>query len=240
MMETLLCASGLGFRFRPGAPPLFDEVDLALQPGQVTAIIGPSGSGKTTLCHCLSGIIPLLRGGETWGSVTIKGKPVDQMRIPEIARNLGMVSQDPEAGLFFPVVEDEVAFGPENLCLEPPVIRARIDEALGNVGITDLRLRNPHRLSGGEKQLVATASVLSLHPEILILDEALSQLDGRGRWMMERLILRLRATGKAILMVTHDPNHLDVADHTFILSNGRLSPFHGDWAAFPAGPEGAC
>ncbi|MFO7941459.1 MAG: ABC transporter ATP-binding protein [Bacillota bacterium] len=228
-MNAVLVARNLSFSFPSTGAPLFRDVNLSLRSGEVMAILGLSGSGKTTLCYCLCGIIPLIVEGELEGEVRIDGVRTTEMRPPEIAEKLGVVFQDPEGGLFFPVVEDEVAFGPENLCIPPEEIGHRVHAALRAVGMEDFRHRNPHRLSGGEKQLIATASVLSLGPRVLILDECMSQLDERGRTMMRALILRLREAGKAILMVEHNPENLTVADRMAILDDGRLRPFDGDW-----------
>ncbi|MFW5897224.1 MAG: energy-coupling factor ABC transporter ATP-binding protein [Bacillota bacterium] len=174
-------------------------------------------------------MIPLILGGNMEGEVHIGGVPTTTMRPPQVAEKLGIVFQDPEGGLFFPVVEDEVAFGPENLCVPSAEIEERVEGALRAVGMEKFRHRNPHRLSGGEKQLVATASALSLGPQVLILDECMSQLDDRGRSMMRELILKLRREGKAILMVEHNPENLAVADRLALLEDGVLSPFDGDW-----------
>ncbi len=237
-MTIPLRARNLGYSFAEHLSPLFSGVDLGVERGEVVAIVGPSGSGKTTLCHCLSGIIPLIRGGVMEGEVLLDGTPTRALRPPEIAQKLGIVFQDPEAGLFFPVVEDEVAFGPENLCVAPVEIHRRVGASLAAVGMDAFAERNPHRLSGGEKQLVATAAVLSLQPDVLILDEAMSQLDDRGRDMMKDMIRAMRDRGKAVLLVEHDPENLDVADRVLMLHDGELATFDGNWDGFPRSVPG--
>ena len=228
-MNPRIDVSGLGFSF-PGTDEwLFEDVDLQVRAGEVVAVVGLSGSGKTTLCNCISGIIPLIRPGTLEGEVRIDGIPTTGMNPPELATRLGIVFQNPETQLFFPVVEDELAFGPENLCIEPGEIEKRIERALATVGMEAFRFRNPHQLSGGQKQLIALASVLTLDPGILIFDEAMSQLDETSRHKIKNLILSLKGDGKAILMVEHNPDNLDIADETKILRDGGLWDFDGTW-----------
>lgn len=196
----------------------------------MVAIVGLSGCGKTTLCHCLSGIIPHLMNGEMKGEVLIDGTPSTELTPPQIATRLGVVFQNPDTQLFFPTVEDELAFGPENLCFPPQRIKHTIDRVLEKVGLEGFHQRNPHELSGGQKQLVALAAVLSLDPDILILDEVTSQLDRQGKERVLRLIGALRDEGRAVVMVEHNPDNLKIADRVKLLSEGSLVDFSGDWS----------
>jgi energy-coupling factor transport system ATP-binding protein len=149
------------------------------------------------------------------------------MRLPEIVAKLGIVFQDPDTQLFSPTVEDELAFGPENLCIERDEIDIRIENSISQVGMENYRLDSPNHLSGGQKQLVALASVLSLKPEILILDEAMAQIDAEGRKLIKETIRSLKETGKTLVLVEHDMENLDIADRILVLKDGKLDAFKG-------------
>jgi energy-coupling factor transport system ATP-binding protein len=181
-----------------------------LKSGQISALTGPSGSGKSTLCYCLSGVIPRFIKGEFSGDVSLEGR-------------VGMVFQDPDSQLFLPTVEDELAFGPENLCLPREEIGRRIESILQLIGLHRLRLANPVKLSGGGKQLVALGGVLTLDPDIILLDEPFSQLDDAMRGRIKTVLLELKRQGKAIVFVEHDKSNLEVADQIWLLSRGGLN-----------------
>ncbi len=229
-LDYPLAARGLTFSFPDAGEPLFSGVDLRVRSGEVVTIMGLSGSGKTTLCHCLSGIIPLIRPGQMSGDVLVEGVSTRQLTVPEVASRLGIVFQDPDTQLFFPAVEDEIAFGPENLCVPPAEIELTVQRVMHTVGLPEeLRHRNPHHLSGGQKQLVALASVLSLQPQILIFDEVMSQLDADGKKRIRRLIRELAGEGKAVVTVEHDPDNLDIADRVKVLHDGQLVDYQAGW-----------
>ncbi len=217
----------LSFCYSQHSRLILDKINLRVELGQVLAIVGLSGSGKSTLCYCLSGIIPLVQQGEMWGQVLIKGSQTREMNLPTIATRVGIVFQNPETQIFFPTVEDELAFGPENLCIPQEEIGQRIEEGLRLVGMEAYRYMSPHHLSGGQKQLIALASVLTLKPEILIFDEAMSQIDKVGKQRIKEVILDLKKAGKSIIMVEHDLKNLDVADRILVLRQGRLEDFVG-------------
>ncbi len=227
-MTGPLVARNLGFAFPGEDAPLFAGINLEVKRGEVVAVVGLSGSGKTTLCYCLSGIIPLIREGCMTGEVFLDEISTRELTLPQVATRLGIVFQNPDTQLFFPRVADEIAFGPENLCLPPEEIEQRIGRGLEKVGMEDFRARNPHHLSGGQKQLIALAAVLSLDPEILIFDEAMSQLDEEGRGRIKELILALKGEGRAIVMVEHNPANLDVADRVMLLKDAELAEMDRD------------
>ena len=218
---TALAAHNLTFAY-PGGKTLYSNLNISVNKGECVALTGPSGCGKSTLCYLLAGIIPRNIDGEYTGQVLIVDRPVADIPLAELIQQLGIVFQIPDSQLFSPTVEDELAFGPENLCLSREEIRKRIDEALILVGMEDYRLANPDRLSGGQKQLIALAAVLSLRPHILIFDEALSQLDDEATARVKAVIADLKAQGKTILMVEHDPDNLDIANRIYRFEAGRL------------------
>ncbi|HCF50625.1 MAG TPA: ABC transporter ATP-binding protein [Syntrophomonas sp.] len=203
-------ARELSFRYRGQDQWLFEQISFELKSGQISALTGPSGSGKSTLCYCLSGVIPRFIKGEFSGDVSLEGR-------------VGMVFQDPDSQLFLPTVEDELAFGPENLCLPREEIGRRIESILQLIGLHRLRLANPVKLSGGGKQLVALGGVLTLDPDIILLDEPFSQLDDAMRGRIKTVLLELKRQGKAIVFVEHDKSNLEVADQIWLLSRGGLN-----------------
>ena len=207
----------------PECDELFQHVNLAVDQGDCVALCGPSGSGKSTLCYLIAGIIPRSIGGTMAGSIRLFGKPVSDMELHEIVQNMGIVFQNPDAQLFSPTVEDEIAFGPENLCLPREEIGKRIDEALRAVGMERYRTYNPNDLSGGQKQLIALAAMLALRPRILLFDESLSQLDDEATARITDVIQELLDKGHTVLMVEHDEENLGIAQRIYRLSDGLLT-----------------
>ena len=203
--------------------PLFSGVSFALEEGEWVAITGPSGSGKSTLCLLASGVIPRsLDVGKVGGEVLLFGESVADLPLAKTASRLGLVLQEPDSQLFSPLVEDEIAFGPENLCLPRDEIGARIERALALTGMSGKRQAFTDTLSGGQKQLVALAAVLALEPRVLILDEAFAMLDEAAEEQMLEVLRRLREQGTAILAVEHEPRRLAAADRVLRLADGRL------------------
>ena len=203
--------------------PLFSGVSFAVAEGECLAVTGPSGSGKSTLCLLLSGIIPRSREeGRREGQVLLFGEDIGGLTLARVVSRLGMVLQEPDSQLFSPLVEDEVAFGPENLCLPRDEIGRRIERALALTGMSEKRLAETDTLSGGQKQLIALASVLALEPQVLILDEAFAMLDEAAEELMLQAAADLKKQGAAIVMVEHEPRRLSLADRVLRLDAGRL------------------
>ena len=203
--------------------PLFSGVSFALAEGEWVAITGPSGSGKSTLCLLASGVIPRsLDVGKVGGEVLLFGESVADLPLAKTASRLGLVLQEPDSQLFSPLVEDEIAFGPENLCLPRDEIGARIERALALTGMSGKRQADTDTLSGGQKQLVALAAVLALEPRVLILDEAFAMLDEAAEKQMLEVLRCLKEQGTAILAVEHEPRRLAAADRVLRLADGRL------------------
>ncbi|SNS04004.1 energy-coupling factor transport system ATP-binding protein [Anaerovirgula multivorans] len=217
----------LSYQYSGRKEKVLREIDLQVNRGEVLGIVGLSGNGKSTLCYCICGIIPHIFKGRLEGEVLLFGKPVKTMDLTTVATQVGIVFQDPDTQLFSPTVEDEIAFGPENLCLDREEIGERIFDAIKVVGMEKHRHDNPHYLSGGQKQLIALASILSLKPQILIFDETMAQIDLAGKKLIKEKIRQLKKDGKTIIMIEHDFENLDVADRIMVLKDGRLGSFQG-------------
>jgi len=188
----------------------------------MVAIMGRAGAGKSTLCRCLNGIIPKFLKGDLIGDIDILGEPIGDKHIYQVAQNVGLVFQDFESQLFSTSVELEVAFGPENLALPRDEIRQRINYALKTVGLEGFEKRQPYALSGGEKQRLAIASVLSSKPKILVLDEPTTDLDPGGRFEIFTALSELRKESMSILLVEHDTEDVINTDKTVIMDSGRI------------------
>ena len=203
--------------------PLFSGVSFALAEGEWVSVTGPSGSGKSTLCLLLSGVIPRsLELGKRSGKVLLFGEDIAGLSLAKVASRLGLVLQEPDSQLFSPLVEDEIAFGPENLCLPRDEIGERIERALRLTGMNAKRMADTDALSGGQKQLIALAAVLAMEPRVLILDEAFAMLDEAAEEQMLQVLRCLKAQGTAILTVEHEPRRLAAADRILRLDAGRL------------------
>jgi energy-coupling factor transport system ATP-binding protein len=188
-------------------------------------VTGPSGGGKSSLCRCLNGLIPHFYGGEITGRVSIGGMDTLEHSTRELATRVGMVFQDPENQLVSMDVEREIAFGLENLSFPRGLIARRIEESLDTLGIAGLRYRQIHELSGGEKQKVAIASVLALHPDILMLDEPTSELDPKGAEEVLSVVTRLNdELGLTVIIVEHRLDRvLQYVDRIIVLSEGKIA-----------------
>jgi cobalt transport protein ATP-binding subunit len=207
-----LLVEDVAFAYPDGHQALFG-VDLRIDPGERVALLGPNGAGKTTLVLHLNGI---LRAGR--GSISVAGLPVTKANLREIRSRVGIVFQDPDDQLFMPTVGEDVAFGPRNLGLPEPEVAARVAEALQQVGMAGFADRPPHHLSFGQRRRVAVATVLSMHPEILVLDEPSSNLDPAGRRELAEVLEALPVT---LLMVTHDlPYALQLCGRSVVLDDG--------------------
>ncbi|WKY43652.1 ABC transporter ATP-binding protein [Eubacteriaceae bacterium ES2] len=217
----------LYFRYAGEKTNTLHDLSFELKKTEILAIAGHSGCGKSTLCHILAGIIPKTIRGKIEGEIEIFGQSLFSLDTPQLAKNVGIVFQEPDNQLFSPTIEAEIAFGPENLCIERQETGRRIEEMLALVGMQKYRYDSPNDLSGGQKQLIALASVLSMKPQILLFDEALSQIDNQGRQRMKQVILQLKNDGHSVLMVEHDFENMEIADRILVLKNGQLSPYSG-------------
>lgn len=199
--------------------PAVKGVDLDIRKGEFVAVLGHNGSGKSTLAKLTNAIlIP------TKGSVTVNGMDTsDEELINKIRQNVGMVFQNPDNQIIATIVEDDVAFGPENLGVPPCEIRERVDRALKEVGMYDHRHREPHKLSGGQKQRVAIAGILAMQTACMVLDEPTAMLDPRGREEVMNTVLRLnKEMGITILFITHFMDEAVLADRVVVMDNGGI------------------
>jgi energy-coupling factor transporter ATPase len=201
------------------AASALDDVSLDVAAGEHVAVLGANGSGKSTLVRMVNGL--LLPDS---GSVSVGGiDTADAGRTRELRERVGMVFQRPDDQIVATSVEDDVAFGPENLGLPRSEIRERVDEAIAAVGLTGLERREPHLLSGGQKQRLAIAGALAMRPAYLVLDEPASMLDPAGRDEVLAIMRDLRAGGTGILHVTHDLADAADADRAVVLDCGRIA-----------------
>ncbi|MGI9860466.1 ATP-binding cassette domain-containing protein [Moorella naiadis] len=202
MLDPIIKVEDYTFYYPDSQVPALAGINLAVRPGEFVGLTGPTGAGKTTLTLVLNGIIPNFQGGRLAGRVTIAGRDTAATPCARLAGIIGSVFQDPEAQLVAETVEDELAFGLENLAVPREEMQARIAAALEMVGITALCHRSLRQLSGGQKQKVAIAAAVALRPRVLVLDEPTSELDPRGTMEVIALLARLnREYGMTILLI---------------------------------------
>ena len=208
------------FRYPDSPDPVLKNVDLSVEAGEFIAVLGHNGSGKSTLAKLCNAILT-----PSEGRVLVKGMDTsDENNLIAVRRIVGMVFQNPDNQIVASVVEDDVAFAPENLGVEPKEIRRRVDDALKRVGMYEFRLHAPHLLSGGQKQRIAIAGVLAMQPEILVLDEPTAMLDPYGRKEVLSTIEELRAeTGMTVLLITHHMDECIHADRVIVISDGEMA-----------------
>ena len=213
----------LSFQYRTASDAALRDINLSFEDGEFTVVMGPNEAGKSTLCLTLNGIIPHLVRGTLSGSVTTRGLDTRGHGPKKIFSHLGLVMQDFESQLFSTRVDLEVAFGPENLGLPAPEIEKRIEGALEFVGLNHLRDRQPATLSGGQKQLLAIASTLSLEAPILLFDEPTTDLDPENKRRIFKLTRQLFERGaRTLIMVEHETEEALAADRIVLMKDGRI------------------
>ena len=222
MNEPILRTRDLHFSYpaADGTPSLvLDGVDLTIEDGSFVAVLGHNGSGKSTLAKHLNAI--LLPSG---GAVYVSGIPTtDEDRLLDIRRTVGMVFQNPDNQIVANVVEEDVAFAPENLGVPSDEIRRRVDDALKAVGMYEFREHAPHLLSGGQKQRVAIAGVIAMQPRCIVLDEPTAMLDPIGRADVLRTIKTLNRTrGVTVVLITHHMDEAAQADRLVVMARGKV------------------
>lgn len=200
-----------------------ENINLEINRGEYIAIIGRNGSGKSTLAKLFNMILDPAEGIITVDGVDITSPELDEAAMLDVRRKIGMVFQNPDNQLVATIVEEDIAFGPENLGVPSAELRRRVDEALATVGMTEYAHHEPHRLSGGQKQRVAIAGVLAMQPDCIILDESTAMLDPRGRAEVMDTVERLnRENGMTVIMITHYMNEAVRAGRIIMLDNGHI------------------
>ncbi len=223
-MSQIISAEHLAYTYpgmdgMPGVA-VFEDMNLSVEEGSFVAILGTNGCGKSTLAkHFNSILLP------TGGKVYVCGIDTSlEERVMAVRRNVGMVFQNPDNQIVANVVEEDVAFGPENLGVSSPEIRHRVDNALKQVGMYDYREHAPHLLSGGQKQRIAIAGVIAMEPKCIVLDEPTAMLDPRGRREVIETIGRLnREKGITVVLITHHMDEAAKAQRVVVLHKGRVA-----------------
>ena len=221
-MSDIIRTEHLTFAYPPDEGkdpvPALDGVDLSIRQGSFTAILGHNGSGKSTLAKHMNAVL-LPGGGKVWvdGMDTLA-----EAALLEIRRRVGMVFQNPDNQIVANVVEEDVAFGPENLGVATEDIRVRVDSALQAVRMGEFQMHAPHHLSGGQKQRIAIAGVIAMEPKCIVLDESTAMLDPLGRREVLDTVSRLnREKGITIVLITHHMDEAALADRVVVMSGGR-------------------
>jgi energy-coupling factor transport system ATP-binding protein len=221
-IEDLYCELG------PHRVEALREVHLAVEPGELVCVAGRSGAGKSTLARCVTGLIPRMFPGRVSGRIRIDGRRLEDLSPWEVAQRVGLVSQDPSGQIFTDVVEDEVAFAPENLGLAPAEIVGRLDGALTVTGLTEHRRARIRSLSHGQRQRVALASVLALRPRLLILDEPTALLDEQAAHSLFAHLSALAAGGEvAVLVLEHRTRFVERYGSRLIVIDGGTVAYDG-------------
>ncbi len=223
MAEPLIRFEEVHFKYNAGTErewAALQDINLEIYPGEFVAVLGHNGSGKSTLAkHCNALLIP------SAGRVFVNGLDTsDETRVWEIRQQIGMVFQNPDNQLVATTVEEDVAFGPENLGIPSQEIQLRVDEALRAVGMEEYRLHSPHQLSGGQKQRVAIAGMISMRPQCIVLDEPTAMLDPVGRREVMETIHHLNKTENiTIVHITHHMDEVIDADRVVIMAGGQIA-----------------
>lgn len=216
--------SRLSFSYEKGCGRALDDVSLTIGHGDFVGIIGESGAGKTTLGHCINGVVPHYYKGDYFGSVKVDGVDVFDLKVTDIARRLGTVGQDIDGSMVAAIVEDEVLYGLENFGVPRGEIESRIEKALSDVGIADLRTHEIATLSGGQKQKVALAAVLALRPRAVLLDEPTAELDPRSSVQVFDLLRDLNRQGVTVIVIEQKVMLLaEYARRLVIMEHGRIA-----------------
>ncbi len=211
--------NGLGFTYSSEEPNVLNQINLKIEKGSYTAILGHNGCGKSTLAKLLCGILL-----PTEGKVSVDGMDTsDEEKTFEIRKKCGMVFQNPDNQLVASVVEEDIAFAPENLGVPREEIRRRVDEALKTVDMTDYAKHATYKLSGGQKQRIAIAGMLAMGPECIIFDEATAMLDPTGRKEIVSAMKKLnREIGITVVTITHYMNEAVEADRIIVMNQGEI------------------
>lgn len=220
-MDNIIEVKNVTFEYSDGdrKKTVIENFDISFERGSFTVILGHNGSGKSTLAKLLNGLYKPDKGDVFVDGINTR----DENNEIEIRRKVGMVFQNPDNQLVASIVEEDVAFGPENLGLAPEEIRARVDNALKTVGMYEFRESTPHRLSGGQKQRIAIAGIIAMEPRCIVLDEPTAMLDPKGRAEIISTIERLnKEKGITVILITHFMEEAENADRVVVMNKGSI------------------
>lgn len=223
MSDTIIKFDNVSFAYEledEGIVNAVNDFSLEVPEGQILAVLGHNGCGKSTVAKLINGILVPNKG-----KVTVEGMDTsDEEKTVDIRKTVGMVFQNPDNQIVATIVEDDVAFGPENLGVEPSEIRKAVDSALKAVGMYEFRKREPHRLSGGQKQRVAIAGVIAMNTKCIVMDEPTAMLDPQGRKEVMDTVMKLnREFGITVILITHYMDEAVKADRVIVMDGGRIA-----------------
>lgn len=223
MSDTIIKFDNVSFAYEledEGVVNAVNEFSLEVPEGQFLAVLGHNGCGKSTVAKLINGILVPNKG-----KVTVEGMDTsDEEKTVDIRKTVGMVFQNPDNQIVATIVEDDVAFGPENLGVEPSEIRKAVDSALKAVGMYEFRKREPHRLSGGQKQRVAIAGVIAMNTKCIVMDEPTAMLDPQGRKEVMDTVMKLnKEFGITVILITHYMDEAVKADRVVVMDGGRIA-----------------
>ena len=208
----------VSFKYQEDSPLVIDNLSMQVEKGEFICVLGKNGSGKSTLAKLINGML-----APDSGSVTVFDMDTnDKSILYEIRKRVGVVFQNPDNQMVATIVEDDVAFGPENIGLEREEIASRIDFALNSTGMQEYRYSMGQRLSGGQKQRVAIAGVLAVRPDVLILDESTSMLDAKGRKEVMEVVKKLNKEGMTVISITHYMDEAVDSSRVIVMSQGKI------------------
>lgn len=223
---SIITIKNLSYQYPISESDALKNVNVTIERGKLYALIGANGGGKTTLCNVIRGFIPHFYKGDLRGEVLIEGKDIREWEMGELSQKIGYVFQNPFtqiSGVKDNVFE-EIAFGLENLGMEPARIREKVDQVINMLEIGYLRDKNPFELSGGQKQRVALASIIVMEPDVLVIDEPTSQLDPKGTEEVFKIIELMKKKGKTIILVEHKIELIaEYADDVILLNEGEVA-----------------
>ncbi len=208
----------VSFHYEESVSLALNDINLVIPDGSFIAVVGHNGSGKSTLAKHINGLLT-----PSEGTVTVNGMTTsEEENLLSIRQNVGIVFQNPDNQIVTTIIEEDVAFGPENMGIPPEEIRIRVDEALATVGMQEYARREIHKLSGGQKQRIAIAGMLALKPRILVMDEATAMLDPKGRSDGLKTLRELHAQGLTIIMVTQYMEEVTDCDRVVVMNHGQI------------------
>lgn len=213
----------VSFRYSEQSEWILKDINFSITPGEWVTIVGGNGSGKSTLIKLMNGLLK-----PSLGSVHVFGENIETANLLEIRKCVGVIFQNPDEQIVGITVEEDIAFGLQNLMFQRDEIISRVDRVMNLLQLEEFRNRPVRSLSGGQKQLVAIAGILVMHPKIIVFDEATSMLDPQNTINLHNLMSDLHQMGYTIIQVTHDPENILKADRVLVLNQGRLT-FEGDF-----------